>query len=136
MKAMLKAIVFGVSLWVIVAATLTVTLPLMTGNRGLYDSIASVVISLGLVAFSALYLKKVTENVLRESVYLSLTFAVVIAGLDLSLLVLGILKMSWYRFVSEIAVSYLMTPIITIGMGYMRSQVRVESDPTTTRAPG
>src|SRR3990172_5649490 len=120
MKSVSKAIGFGVLMWIIVAATLTVSLPLMESNRGLYDSIAAVVISLSIVVFSALYLKNVAGNVLRESVYLSLTFTVVIAALDLSLLMLGILKMSFPQFVSDIAVSYLMTPIITIGMGYMR----------------
>ena len=120
MKSMSKAVGFGVLMWIIVAATLPVSLPLLESNRGLYDSIAAVVISLNIVVFSALYLKNVAGNVLRESVYLSLTFAVVIAALDLSLLMLGILKMSFPQFASDIAVSYLMTPIITIGMGYMR----------------
>lgn len=119
MSSILKAVVFGVLLWVVVAATLTVSLPLMASNRGLYDSIGAIVISLGLVTFSALYLRPVRRNVLRESIYLSLVFAVVIAGLDTSLLMLGVLKMSISQFLSDIAVSYLMTPIITIGMGCM-----------------
>lgn len=120
MKSVSKAVGFGVVMWIIVAATLTVSLPLMASNRGLYDSIAGVVISLCIVVFSALYLKHAEGNVLRESVYLSLTFMVVIAALDLSLLLSGVLKMSFSQFVSDIAISYLMTPIITIGMGYMK----------------
>ncbi len=120
MNSIFKAVAFGVLLWMVVAATLAASLPLMASDRGLYDSIGAVVISLGLVVFSALYLRDVTGGVLRESVYLSLVFAVVIAGLDLSLLMLGALKMSFDRFLSEIAVSYLMTPVITIGMGYMK----------------
>lgn len=130
MHSISKAIFFGVLLWVVVAATLLVSLPLMTSDRGLYDSIAAVVISLSLVTFSALYLRDASGPVLRESVYLSVTFAVVIAGLDVSMLMLGVLKMSLSRFVSDVAVSYLMTPIITIGMGYMKSQMRVEGDRT------
>ncbi len=120
MNSVSKAVGFGVLMWIIVAATLTATLPLAANNRGLYDSIAAVVISLCVVFFSALYLRNAEGNVLRESVCLSLTFSAVIAALDLSLLMAGILKMSFSQFLSEIAVSYLMTPIITIGMGYMK----------------
>jgi hypothetical protein len=44
MKSVSKAVGFGVSMWIIVAATLTVSLPLTESNRGLYDSIAAVII--------------------------------------------------------------------------------------------
>jgi len=118
MKRVIKAIGFGALIWTVVAATMAAILPLMETNRGLFDWISSVAISLSLVVFSALYLKKVSGNAFRESIYLSLVIVAVCAICDASLVMFGLLKMS--EFVPGIVISYLMTPIITMGMGYMR----------------
>ncbi len=118
MKWALKAIGFGALIWTVVAVIMAAILPLMESNRGIYDSISAVAISLSLVVFSALYLKNVTSNVFKESIYFSLIIMAVCAACDASLVMFGILKMS--EFVPGILITYLMTPIITIGMGYMK----------------
>jgi len=119
MKRMLKAIGFGALIWTVVAVIMAAILPLMESNRGLYDSISAVAISLSLVVFTTLYLKNVASDVIKESIYLSLIIIAVCAACDASLVMFGILKMS--EFVPGIVISYLMTPIIIIGMGYMRT---------------
>jgi hypothetical protein len=121
MKRVLKAIGFGVLIWTVVAAVMATILPLMETNRALYDWISAVAISLSLVGFSALYLKNVSSNVLKESTYFSLIVVVVCATCDASMIMLGVLKLS---DVSWMLISYLMTPIIITGMGYMGNQRR------------
>lgn len=124
MKSLRLAILYGILIWAIVFAVSIAIFPIHESNRPLFESIMPVAIAVSVVFFSACYFKKVDSGFVGEGVKLGLLWLVISILVDLPLFSSGPMKMSLAEYVSDIGVTYLMIPIITIGTGYLMEKRR------------
>jgi len=118
MKAIKKAVVYGLALWVIPFAAAIMIFPLRISDRAFFESIMPVVVTLCTVSFSILYLRNVQRNPLTEGIMLGLVWFVINVGLDLLMFMPeGPMTMTLADYVKDIGLTYVIIPTITIGFG-------------------
>jgi hypothetical protein len=119
MNKYLKTGLFGFLLWLIPFAVSVLIFPLRMSQRPLFESIMPVVIAIWTVFFSILYLSKKKSDLLKESIFIGNAWLLISIVLDLMIFIEGPLKMPIWDYVTDIAVTYLMIPVITSGFGYL-----------------
>ena len=119
MNRYLKIGLFGFLLWLIPFAVSVLIFPLRMSQRPLFESIMPVVIAIWTVFFSILYLSKKKSDLLKESIFIGIAWLLISIVLDLMIFIEGPLKMPIWDYVTDIAVTYLMIPVITSGFGYL-----------------
>ena len=119
MNKYLKIGLFGFLLWLIPFAISVLIFPLRMSQRPLFESIMPVVIAIWTVFFSILYLSKKKSDLLKESIFIGNAWLLISIVLDLMIFIEGPLKMPIWDYVTDIAVTYLMIPVITSGFGYL-----------------
>jgi len=117
MKHPVKAILYGLAVWLIPFAVAFFIFPL---QRALFESIMAVVIAISVVVFANLYFRKVKTGFVNEGVQLGIVWFVVSFLLDMLMFSWGPMKMAFAEYVADIGVTYLMIPAITIGFGYVK----------------
>ena len=119
MKSIRKAIFFGFFVWLIPFVVSILIFPLHENERALFESIMPVAGGVTLVIFAYLYFKKVEVNFLKEGLLLGAIFFAISIGLDLLMFMQGPMKMAFIEYVKDIGVTYLLMPVITVGMGLL-----------------
>ena len=120
MKSIKKALLFGFLLWVIPFVVAISIFPVRNSDRPLFESIMPVVVVLCVVIFSVLYFQKLDGKLLREGIILGLLWLVISLVIDLIMFLPETpMHMSFVDYLKDIGVTYLMTPTITIGFGYL-----------------
>ncbi len=107
----------GVLLWLI---PLLVFLPLEHAWHGQpWPSTAIMPLTLALcgVVFSVYYFRYVRQGYVREGLNVGLTWMLMAMLMDLPLYLHGPIARPLHRYLIEVALAYLIYPIITIGMG-------------------
>jgi uncharacterized membrane protein (UPF0136 family) len=117
-----KALLFGLIGWVVPFLTAWMLYPVHESNRPLFESIMPVVIAATVVILTLLYFRRVSHACLREGVFLGVVFFIVSFVLDLFMFSGGPMKMGFAEYLSDVGVTYLMIPLITIGMGAARAE--------------
>ena len=117
MNSIKKAIVYGFFVWLIPFLASFPIFNLKETNRPLFESIMPVVLSLVVVIFATLYFKKVGGSFFREGLLLGFVFLIISLVIDLFMFMWGPMKMPLTEYVSDIGLTYLMMPVITIGIG-------------------
>jgi len=120
----LKVVLFGFLLWLIPFAVSALIFPLKGLDRPLFESIMPVIIVIWTVFFSIIYLTSKNlsgkkGHLQRECAKIGLAWLIMSIVLDLMIFIEGPLKMSLWDYTTDIAVTYLMIPIITSGFGYL-----------------
>ncbi len=111
------------SIWLIPFAVAFVIFPLRESSRPLFESIMPVAIAVATVMFGVLYFRRVTRQHLREGILIGLIWLVMCLLIDMPLMLLGgPMQMTLSEYISDIGVTYLMIPVITIGMGAVVGQ--------------
>lgn len=119
MHSLKKSILFGFLVWLIPFLVAFLIYPIHAANRPLFESIMPVVLSISVVLFSYLYFKSVGQDVKTESIKLGLVFLFISLVLDLMLFMPNSpMHLSLSAYVADIGLTYVMIPVITIGMGY------------------
>lgn len=78
-----------------------------------------VVITISVVIFSYLYFKNVDKNVRAEGAKLGVVFLLTSLTIDLIMFMPNSpMHMNLLDYISDIGLTYLMIPVITVGMGY------------------
>ena len=121
MKSLRLAILYGILVWIAVFAVSFAIFPIHDSNRPLFESIMPVAIAASVVFFSTLYFKKLEKNFLNEGIKLGLLWMIINILIDLPLFLPegSPMKVSLAEYVSDIGFTYLMIPIITVGVGYL-----------------
>ncbi len=122
MKSIKSALLFALAVWVIPFAVAMFSFPIRESDRPLFESIMPVAVCAAVVIFTILYFKKVETNFLKEGILLGIIFFFVSFIIDLSMFMWGPMKMTFGEYVSDIGVTYLLIPVITIGFGYFLSK--------------
>lgn len=115
-----KALLYGFLIWLFVFGVAFVIFPLREMWRSLFESIMPVAIVLATTAFAHLYLKEVTQRVLREAVIVGVVWFLVSIVIDIPLMLTGPMQMPLVEYMADIGVTYLMIPPIVISMGIAR----------------
>ena len=132
MTSVKRAILFGLLVWLIPFAVAFVIYPVRQSNRFLFESIMPVTVALATVVFAVLYLRQVNGRFVREGLSIGLIWLIMCLAIDMPLMLLGgPMQMTLWEYIADIGVTYLMIPVITIGMGMVLAGARPETETTS-----
>jgi hypothetical protein len=118
MTSVRKALLYGVFVWLIPFAIAFLIFPVRESNRPLFESIMPVVIAGVVAGFGVRYFRDVTTAFVAEGLRLGLVWLLISVAIDAPLMLLGgPMKMTLGQYVSDIGVTYLLMPVITLGLG-------------------
>jgi len=120
MNKYLKIILYGVLVWLVPFIVSFFIYPLKTAGNPLFESIMPLIITLMVVTISYQYLKNLKTDIIREGILIGVSWFVISIAIDLVLfLPPSPMQMNLTSYMEDIGVTYIMIPMITIGMGYM-----------------
>ena len=119
MKSIKLAFIYGFVVWIVPFVIAFLIFPLRTSDRPFFESIMPVAVSVATVIFTVLYFKKVKMNFLKEGILLGIVFFAVSIAFDLLMFSKGPMAMPFLDYVKDIGFTYLLIPVITIGVGYI-----------------
>ncbi|HML06355.1 MAG TPA: hypothetical protein VK426_11315 [Methanobacterium sp.] len=120
MNKNLKIILFGFLVWLIPFLVAFVIFPLRASMRPLFESIMPLTLTIVVVILAYYYLKNIKANFVKESVIIGFTWFIIDIAIDLVMfLPASPMQMSLGDYMMDIGLTYVMIPVITIGMGYM-----------------
>lgn len=120
MNKNLKIILYGFLVWLVPFIVSFFIYPLKTAGNPLFESIMPLVITLMVVTLSYQYLKTLKTDLIREGIIIGIVWFVINIAIDMVLfLPASPMHMSLTSYMGDIGVTYIMIPMITIGMGYM-----------------
>lgn len=119
MHSLKKTILFGFLVWLLPFIVAFLIFPIHESNRPLFESILPLIITISVVVFSYLYFKNVDKNVRAEGAKLGIIFLLISLIIDLIVFMPNSpMHMNLLDYISDIGLTYLMIPVIVIGMGY------------------
>lgn len=120
MNKIIKILGYGFLMWLVPFLVSLVIFPIKLTMPSLFESIMPVVISITLVSLLILYFRDVNSNFFVESLILGVSWFLISICIDLFLfLPPSPMQMSFTNYVMDIGITYLMIPVIAIGMGYI-----------------
>jgi len=120
MNKYLKIVFFGFLVWLIPFVVSFFIYPLKTAGNPLFESIMPLTITIITVVLAFFYLRNVGTDLIKEGVVIGVVWFLVNIIIDLALfLPPSPMQMSLTNYLADIGVTYLMIPVITIGMGYL-----------------
>jgi hypothetical protein len=123
MNKYLKIVLFGFLTWAIAFAISFVVFPFKASDRGLFESVMAVTVAALAALFAILYLRAVKTSFLKEGVLIGGVWFLVNLVIDLFLfLPPSPMQMSLGAYMTDIGLTYLIYPIVTIGLGYLLEQ--------------
>lgn len=124
MNRYLKLILLGFFVWLIPFIVSFFMYPLKTAGNPLFESVMPVIITLITVVLVGLYLKNTEGDLLREGILIGVVWFLISVMIDLFLfLPPSPMQMSITGYFMDIGITYLIIPIITIGMGYLTGKM-------------
>jgi hypothetical protein len=120
MNKYLKLCLFGFLIWLIPFLVSFLISSLRETNRPLFESIMPIILTVTTIVFSILYLKKIKENQVNESILAGLIWFCISIIIDLIMfLPESPMQMTFIDYIMDIGITYLIIPIVAIGLGYM-----------------
>ena len=118
MSPIRRAILFGFLIWLIPFVVAFVIFPLRESSRPLFESIMPVSVAAATVLFGVLYFRHVVRDHVRQGILIGAIWLVMCLLIDMPLMLFGgPMQMTLWEYIADIGVTYLMIPVITIGMG-------------------
>ena len=118
MKSIKMALFYGFLLWLIPFVVSILIFPLRAAGNPLFETIMPVVLTVCVVIFADLYFRNLETGFLREGIILGLVWFAVSLVIDLFMFMWGPMQMSFAAYMMDIGLTYLIFPIVTIGLGY------------------
>jgi len=119
MNSMKRAIGYGVALWLIPFLVSFFIFPLKESGSPLFETIMPVTLTFCVTVFIIFYFQKAESRFLSESIKLGVIWLLISIIIDLCMFMWGPMKMTFTNYMLDIGLTYLIFPIVTIGMGYM-----------------
>jgi hypothetical protein len=133
MGSLRRAVLYGVTVWLVPFVVAFLIFPLRASNRPLFESIMPVAIALVVVVLAVSQVRRAGRASIRDGVLLGVLWLVISTGIDAPLMLLGgPMRMTIGQYVADIGVTYLMIPIITTGIA--TAAARGASAPAPTEA--
>lgn len=116
-----KIVLSGFLLWLIPFLFSFLIYPLKTSGSPLFESLMPLILVLFVCIFSYLYLKDIESGILKEGIIIGVIWFLISIIIDLSIfLPSSPMQMSFNNYLSDIGITYLIFPIITISMAKLR----------------
>lgn len=125
MKSLFREVAFALLSWLMPFVTSVCIFPLKRSRPALFESLMGITLVGCAVLLGCLYLRRYSGRVVAAGLRIGATWMVANWALDALMFSSGPMKMSFERYVSEIAGAYLMIPIITVGLGFAASTRRL-----------
>jgi hypothetical protein len=122
MASLRKALLLGLIVWAVPFAVAWMIYPIHETQRPLFESIMPVVIAATVVLLGLAYFRQVGHACLREGILLGIMWFAISFIIDLFMFSGGPMQMSFVDYVSDVGLTYLMIPLITIGLGGARAE--------------
>ena len=120
MNKNLKIILFGFLVWLIPFLVAFVIFPLRTSMRPLFESIMPLTLTIVVIILAYYYLKNIEVDFVKEGAIIGIVWFIIDIAIDLVMfLPASPMQMSFADYMMDIGLTYVMIPVITIGMGYM-----------------
>jgi uncharacterized membrane protein YjfL (UPF0719 family) len=120
MTSIKKAILYGFLVWLIPFAFGFLLFPLHESNRIFFEALMPVSVAFSSALFGFLYLRS-SSKCGRESILLGLIWIAMSIGIDLALFLSpSPMQMPLLAYLEDIGVTYLMIPIIVMGIGFTK----------------
>jgi hypothetical protein len=112
-----RALLFGFLTWLVPFLVAFAIFPIRESSRPLFESIMPVAIAGAVVAFALVYFGRVRQGFVREGLLLGTLWLAMSVLIDLPLMLLGgPMQMTAGQYVADIGTTYLMIPLITVGI--------------------
>ena len=123
MNKYLKMVIFGFLVWLVPFIISFFIYPLKTAGSPLFESIMPLAISVIVVTLAYAYLKNIETDLIREGVIIGAVWFIISIAIDLVLFLSpSPMQMSFVNYMEDIGITYLMIPIITIGLSFMANK--------------
>lgn len=119
MRSLKLALALGFLLWLVPFIISLAISPIHTSDRVFFETIMPVVITLAVVALSYLYFNGVKGEYLKEGIIVGIIWLAISLIFDLLMFSWGPMAMSFTDYMKDIGLTYLIYPIVTIGIGYL-----------------
>lgn len=120
MNKYLKIIVFGFFVWLIPFLVSFVIFPLKASMRPLFESIMPLVLTITVIILAYYYLENINADYLKEGLILGVIWFIINIAIDLAMFMLASpMHMNFIDYMMDIGLTYVMIPVITIGMGVL-----------------
>ena len=127
MASIRRALILGFLVWLIPFVVAVAVFPVKAWSRSLFESIMAVTLALPVVLFSVLYFRRVREGFLREGIVLGLIWFAINVAIDLPLMLNPPINYTLAEYIMDIALTYLMIPVITVGIAIASAGSRREA---------
>ncbi len=117
MMSFLKALLFGLLIWLVPFVVAVVIFPLRESARPLFESIMPVTVTAICVVCAVLYLQQCQGGYVRAGVRAGLLWFAMSILIDAPLMLFaGPMKMTIGEYFADIGLTYLIIPLITVGI--------------------
>lgn len=117
-----RALLFGFLIWLVPFVVAFAALPLKESWRSLFESIMPVTLALTVVSCAVLYFRHVRTAFLREGILLGLLWWAMSVLIDLPLMLNPPINHTLTEYAADIGLTYLMMPVITVGVAVAASR--------------
>ena len=117
-----RALLFGFLVWLIPFVVSLVASPLKQSWRSLFESIMPLALSLTVVPSAVLYFRRVRTAFLKEGILLGVLWFAISVAIDLPLMLTPPMNYTLVEYAADIGLTYLMMPVITIGIALAASR--------------
>lgn len=124
MHSWIKAVGYGVVVWLVPFVVAFVFLPLRQQDRILFESIMPIAVVAPTVIFSVLYINPVPGKHAMEGLRLGLLWLVICIAIDQVFFNFGPTRMTFVDYLKDIGLTYVMIPFITTGHGLMQQRMK------------
>lgn len=111
-----KAILLGLLVWLVPFGVAFAAFPLKESRRSLFESIMPVTLSIVVIACALAYFRRVSRPSWKEGACLGCLWFAISVGIDLPLMLSPPINYTLGEYVADIGLTYLMIPVITIGV--------------------
>ncbi|MGF7119468.1 hypothetical protein [Methanobacterium oryzae] len=123
MNKYLKIAIFGFLVWLIPFAVSFIIFPLKTTMRPLFESIMPLVLTIIVITLAYYYIKNLDANFVKEGLLIGIIWFIISIVIDLFMfLPASPMQMNFADYMMDIGLTYVIIPVITIGMGLMANK--------------
>ena len=123
-----KAAGYGFLVWLVTLVVSMTLFPLKRSWPVLFDSAMPVALAAITVAFAHRYLRRCPSGFARESAWLGAAWLALNLLLDAPLFSRGPMRMTLTGYLADIGLTYLIIPVITVGLGLQAEAASGRSD--------
>ena len=123
MKSWRKVVLFGFLVWLIPFTVAIAIFFIHDSNRALFESIMAVTVTCSAIILGLNYMKSIQSDFFKVGAVLGVVWFLICILIDAPMMLLGgPMLMTFGEYMSDIGITYLIIPAVTIGIGMAQSR--------------